>query len=166
MLQVTFFPARTRPVPESRARVAPLMRDFRRMPSNRRGAVLVEFAIILVVFLLIMISIFELSRAFNIWQVVVNCAREGARIVALPPGTQSNQALVDERIEEYLTSNNLDLALSDWETVGIDSPPGTMGQVTVNYDYTFTTLGGIMQLVGGDDVGTITLTSTSRMRNE
>ena len=133
---------------------------------NRRGAVLVEFAMILPLFLLILIGTMEYARAFNIWQVVVNSARVGARIVALPPGAASNEDLVRQRIGEYLTANALDPAQATIEIDGINAPPGTIGEVRVEYPYTFTFFGGIATLLGGSSAGSATLASTSRMRNE
>lgn len=140
---------------------------LQRIPWSRRGAVLVEFALILPLFMLLLIGTLEFARAFEVWQVVVNSAREGARTVALPPGPQSNTDLVVARIEDYFTSNGLDLAaLHEPEIVNIDGQPGSIGEVTVRYDYTFDFFGGIVSLFAGDDPGTITLSSTSKMRNE
>ena len=127
---------------------------------------MVEFAIVLPLLLLIVIGTMEFARAINIKQVVVNSAREGARIVALPPGSQSNDALVRSRVDDYLTSNGLDLSLRTVTVTGIDGAPGTVGEVTVAYQYTFDLFGGIVSVFDGTDPGTITLTSTSRMRNE
>ncbi len=134
--------------------------------GQRRGAAIIEFAIILPLLLLIVIGTMEFARAINIKQVVVNSAREGARIVALPPGTQSNEDLVRSRVDDYLTSNGLDLSLRTVTIQEIDGAPGTVGEVTVTYQYTFDIFGGIVSLFDGSDPGTITLTSTSRMRNE
>lgn len=133
---------------------------------QRRGVALVEFAIVLPVLLLIVIGAIEFARAINIKQVVVNSAREGARIVALPPGVNSNEALVRSRVDDYLTSNALDLSKRTVTIVGIDGAPGTVGEVTVTYQYKFDFFGGIASFFGGSDPGTITLSSTSKMRNE
>ena len=133
---------------------------------DRRGVAIIEFAIILPLLLLIVIGTMEFARAINIKQVVVNSAREGARVVALPPGSQSNEDLVRSRIDDYLTSNGLDLSLRTVTITGIDGAPGTIGEVTVTYQYTFDLFGGIVSIFDGTDPGTITLQSTSRMRNE
>jgi len=133
---------------------------------DRRGVAIVEFALVVPLLLLIVVGTLEFARAFNIYQVVVNSAREGARIVALPPGSQSNETLVRDRIDDYLESNALDLAYRTVEINGIDGAPGTVGEVIVSYDYTFAVYGGIVTLFGGSGPGTVTLRSTSRMRNE
>jgi Flp pilus assembly protein TadG len=134
--------------------------------GQRRGVAMIEFAIILPVFLLIVVGALEFARGINIKQIIVNSAREGARIVALPPGPQSNDALVRSRIDTYLTANALDLSKRTVDVVNIDGDPGTVGEVTVTYQYTFQYFGGIASLFGGTDPGTITLSSTSKMRNE
>jgi Flp pilus assembly protein TadG len=132
-----------------------------------RGATLLEFAIILPLFLLLVTGILEFARAFNIYQVVVNSARVGARITALPPGSQSSSAIVNAKINEYLQSNGLQGCAPGCVTIeGMSGGPGTPAGVTVQYPYTFTTFGPMAALLGGDDPGTITLSSTSRMRNE
>ena len=139
----------------------------RRLSPNRRGSVLLEFAIVLPVILLMMIGMVDLARAFNIWQVVVNAARVGARIVALPPGTQSNQDLLDARITEYLESNGLEAGEQcTWSNSAFDGAPGSQAWVTVSCDHTFIALAGVLQLVGSSGPPGVTLTSTSRMRNE
>jgi Flp pilus assembly protein TadG len=134
--------------------------------SDRRGVALVEFALVVPLLLLIGFGTLEFARALNIYQVVVNSAREGARIVALPPGSQSNETLVRDRIDDYLESNGLDLGKRTVGIAGIDGAPGTVGEVTVSYDYTFEVFGGIVELFGGSDPGTVALHSTSRTRNE
>jgi Flp pilus assembly protein TadG len=152
--------------PNRRAMEAPSR--LRRLARDRRGATILEFALILPLFLVLTVGILEFARAFNIWQVVVNSAREGARIVALPPGSQSNTALVQARIDDYLTSNGLDPAAATVTITGINGAPGTLGEVTVQYPYTFTYFPGVATLAGGGSSvsGPITLSSTSKMRNE
>ena len=138
-----------------------------RRPAGRRGAVILEFALILPVFLFLTVGLMEFARAYEIWQVVVNSAREGARIVALPPGSQSSEEIVRNRIDDYLLANHLDLANRTVDVIGIDDAPGTLGEVTVQYNYQFIYFGPIADWVGsGSDPGTIPLRSTSRMRNE
>jgi len=46
---------------------------------DTRGAVMVEFAVISVVFLLIVVGIMDLGHAFYMDQVITNASREGAR---------------------------------------------------------------------------------------
>jgi len=54
--------------------------------SRRDGQSLVEFALILPLFVLFIIGIFELGRAFFSFIAITNAAREGARVVTFWPG--------------------------------------------------------------------------------
>src|SRR5688572_17121227 len=57
------------------------MRYFmRRGPDRRRGQALVEFALIIPLFLLLLVGIFDLGRAVFAFNTLTNAAREGARI--------------------------------------------------------------------------------------
>jgi hypothetical protein len=51
-----------------------------RLRRDQRGAALLEMAFTLPLLLLISVGIFEFGRAFEVWQVLTNAAREGARV--------------------------------------------------------------------------------------
>jgi Flp pilus assembly protein TadG len=53
---------------------------------KRKGQSMVEFALILPLFVLFIIGIFELGRAFFAFIAITNAAREGARVVTFWPG--------------------------------------------------------------------------------
>jgi Flp pilus assembly protein TadG len=57
--------------------------------SPRSGAALVEFAVVLPVFVLFILGIIEFGRAFMVGQLVTNAAREGARQAVLDGSTNS-----------------------------------------------------------------------------
>jgi len=59
------------------------------MSAPRRGAALVEFAIVFPVFILVILGIIEFGRAFMIGQLVTNAAREGARQAVLDGSSNS-----------------------------------------------------------------------------
>lgn len=55
----------------------------KRTPSRARsgsGQALVEFAIVIPIFLLVLVALFDLGRAVFAWNTLTNAAREGARI--------------------------------------------------------------------------------------
>lgn len=58
-------------------------RGFRRRQHERRGASVVEFALVAPVFFMLMIGIIEVGRALMIQQVLINASRVGARQAAL-----------------------------------------------------------------------------------
>jgi Flp pilus assembly protein TadG len=73
--------------------------------ARRRGASLVEFAVMIPVVLLFIMGIFELGQLLMTQQVVTNAAREGARRAAIASTTDSSQ--VDDRVREYLVRGGL-----------------------------------------------------------
>lgn len=54
-----------------------------RLPSRSRGAAAVEFALVVVVFLLLVFGIIELGRALWTWNSAVDSVRRGARSAAI-----------------------------------------------------------------------------------
>jgi Flp pilus assembly protein TadG len=53
---------------------------------HQSGQSMVEFALILPIFVLFIVGIFELGRAFFSYIAITNAAREGARVVTFWPG--------------------------------------------------------------------------------
>jgi Flp pilus assembly protein TadG len=77
----------------------------RRHPAaSDRGSELVEMAIVLPIFVLLIMGIMDFGFLFQRYEVVVNAAREGARLAVI--GTHSN-ASVQTRVQNYLTSSGL-----------------------------------------------------------
>jgi Flp pilus assembly protein TadG len=57
------------------------MKTFHRRPRGaKRGQALVEFALVLPIFILVLVAIFDLGRAVFAYNTLTNAAREGARI--------------------------------------------------------------------------------------
>jgi Flp pilus assembly protein TadG len=131
------------------------------------GQALAEVAIALPLLLLMLIGIWEFARAYQIQQVVVNAAREGAREVVLPPdagggGTQDSARAV---VNNYLSGGHISGA-----TVTITGTEST-GQpmtVSVSVPYSFQLIGPIIRLATGNSggPGDITLSSQATMRHE
>jgi Flp pilus assembly protein TadG len=138
----------------------------RRVRSDA-GQSLVEFAIVLPVLLALVIGIFEFGRAWNVYQVLTNAAREGARRAVVP--TTANEGEVTDVIEDYLESAALDGGLGDVNIDGFHDGTGTPVSVQVDYPYQFQFLGPIVGFRGdgsGTLPGSITLSTTAVMRNE
>jgi Flp pilus assembly protein TadG len=124
----------------------------------KRGQSLVEFAIILPLFILIVMMIFDLGRAVYYYSAIYNAAREGARYGVVNP---ADTAGMEQTARNYL--------------FGIDLNPGTLQvssqhfpkpdykvQVTVAYAFTPITPLVSRFLPGGN----ITLRSRSLMETE
>jgi Flp pilus assembly protein TadG len=127
---------------------------------QRRGQTLVEFALILPIFLLVLIGIFDFGRAVYSYNTISNAAREAVRL-----------AIVDQNVTA-ITNEAVDRASS----VGIDSSDvtvefksadlstdcvapyniGCVAVVTVRYEYNAATP------IISNLVGTIDMSAVSR----
>lgn len=127
------------------------------------GQGLTEFAIVLPILVVMLVGIFEFGRAWHVRQVVTNAAREGARTAVLPNvGNDSVRAV----ISTYLASANIDPAKAVL-TLDLQNSSGSPDQVTVSFDYNFALMSRVVTLLSAGSLpGTVTLTSTSIMRNE
>lgn len=103
--------------------------------QSERGAVAVEFALLLPVLLLLVLGVMEFGRAYNTQLTLTNASREGVRVMAI-----SNNAAAAKTAAKNAAAS-LNPALADGNiTVGTCSPGA---QVTVTIKYTLTTLTGI-----------------------
>jgi len=65
-------------------------RSRNRNRSDRRGAAIVETAVVLPIFFMIVLGIVEFGRAMMVAQLLTNGAREGARLAVLADATNAN----------------------------------------------------------------------------
>ena len=86
----------------------------RKARHGEKGAELVEMAFLLLLFLVLMMGVFELGRAYNIDQNITNAAREGARFAVAPQQGNTinypNNSEVGNVISSFMQSSNLDPA--------------------------------------------------------
>ena len=142
-----------------------------RLRRDQRGAALLEMAFTLPLLLLISVSIFEFGRAFEVWQVLTNAAREGARVAVLPG---ISDAMVTARVQQYANAGVLDTGVTPTVTIQRDSTisygSGTASgsKVTVTYPFRFIVLQSVVRLVvNGSTVGApFTMAASATMRNE
>ena len=134
--------------------------------DDERGAVLIEFALVLPLLLLLLAGMFDVGFAFQRYQAVTNAAREGARMAVLPGYSTSD---VEDRVRAYLTASGVPGTPAIAVTPVTITPTGgalfTAMQVNVQVNHVFTILGPIANLVGGT-FGTVALVSESVMRTE
>lgn len=74
--------------------------------KNRRGAVIVEMALTLPLFFMVVLGIVEFGRAMMVSQLLTNAAREGARIAIL--SGNSNEDVANAVTEFLELSANID----------------------------------------------------------
>ena len=140
--------------------------------ANARGQALLETAITLPLLLLVSISIFEFGRAYMTWQVLINAAREGARVAILPNATPSD---VQSRVTTYLQTgqlanyNSATVSVNQNATMSIGATTAAASVVTVQYPFSFVVLNPVAKLVvSGSTLGgaPLTLAASAEMRNE
>jgi Flp pilus assembly protein TadG len=129
---------------------------FRR---KRRGASVVEFAIVAPVFFLLVFGMIEYGRMVMVQQVLTNATREGARRAVLDGATTDD---VESVVEDYLTNSSID---GGTVTVNPD-PPSSAGSgdpVTVTVSIGFNEVSWLPSpmFLGGK-----TMTAQSVMRRE
>ncbi len=89
--------------------------------ASRCGAAVVETAIVLPVFLLIVMGIVEFGRAMMVCQLLTNGARHGARMAIVEGSTNS---VVQQEIENFLTET-LHVAAGDLAIqIDVEPAPG------------------------------------------
>ncbi len=78
--------------------------------AGQRGAAIIESAIILLVFLLILFGIFELGRIMNAQETLTDAAREGARFASTPVAMTNNlptNAQITTLVDGFLQASGL-----------------------------------------------------------
>jgi Flp pilus assembly protein TadG len=139
--------------------------------DSEAAQTLVEFSLILPLFLILIFALVDFGRAFFAWQTVTSAAREGARAAAVGGSTST----VDTRIYQsfctaspYTSSTcSLDPADIAITKTGIPATTGSTVTVTVAYSFSYVTpLSPLLTLIGGSSLSTPTISSTTSMRGE
>ena len=144
-----------------------------RKQCKQRGATLVEAALTLSVFIILIMGILEFGRASSIRHIVTNAAREGARYSVAPfPGTATlpDNAAVTARVQQFLASGgisasdpNVKVVVTQNYSESINGATTTFTTVEVTVPYTFAYFP--LQALTSQGKG-LTLYSKAVMRNE
>jgi len=134
----------------------------RRQSKGEGGQTLVEFTLVLPIFLLVMFAIVDFGMAFHAWITVTNSAREGARVGAV----RATSGEIEQRVRDTATS--LDQGELHVAVTNAEGQPGGSVVVDVSYSYSMMTpLADLLNLVSGGTIpATLTLSSTADMRLE
>lgn len=126
---------------------------------NRRGAAVVEFAVVSPVFFLLVFGMIEYGRMVMVQQLLTNAAREGARVGVLDNSTATD---VNNAVKNYLTAAKIN---NPTVTCSPSTPSSaTYGQpVTVTVTVPFSQ---VSWLPSPMFLGGTTLTASSAMRRE
>src|SRR5438093_10977380 len=71
-----------------------LMPDFKQRLTRPEGQTLVEFALVTVLFLMLLFGITEFSRALWTWNAIVHATREGARYAVVEAPTSTDTEVI------------------------------------------------------------------------
>lgn len=141
------------------------VRNWRRTEA---GQSLVEFSLVLPIFLVLVFSLVDFGRAFYTWMIITNAAREGARAGAVQLDENGiNQKLYASFCSNYPSSCALDTSRMSVTKTNVQGSRGTEVSVDISYDFDYVTpLGSVLQLLGGSDVSPLVIKSHSSMRLE
>ncbi len=123
-----------------------------------RGQGLVEFALVLPMFLLLLIGVTEFGRAWMTRNVLTGASREAVRIAAV----QGNAATALSRANSILASAGISGATVDIQDDG--APYGTC-IVSVSYDFPVA-VAGFLNKYGVLSGNSVALTTSTSMRKE
>ncbi len=143
-----------------------MLKLIRRRAENgqrdEKGQALVEFALLVPIFLMLLFAIVDFGMGFHAWISVTNAAREGARIGAV----QASEAEIEARTLD--TADTAVCSTIEVEVVGAQGGPGDSVTVSVVCQYDLITpLASLVAFISGDIIGpTLTLSSTAEMRLE
>lgn len=140
-------------------------RLIRKKEKGERGQSLVEFALIVPLFLLLVFAIVDFGMGFYSWITVTNAAREGARIGVVG----ADAATITQRVRDTagsLNNSQLTVTVSNASDQGGES--GEEVSVAVVYEYQLITpVSSIMNTISGGSLGpNINFSATSKMRLE
>ena len=140
---------------------------------SERGAEIVEMALVLPIFLILIGGIADIARLFFSFEIVTNAAREGARLASLPGYDLNNYQAVRNRVSSYLASTNASgtaTTVVNTVPVGIavigGTPRASGIRVTVTYTHNFLFLGRMFGLINGTFQDTLTYQVTTVTRSE
>ena len=134
-----------------------------RRKNGEKGQALVEFTLLLPIFLLLLFAIIDFGMGFYSWITITNAAREGARLGVV----MATEDQIRERVYQTADLPNESTQMTVTVT-NAQGQPGESVVVKVDYDYDLITpLAGIVSFISGNVIGpTLTFSSTAEMRLE
>ncbi len=132
---------------------------------EQRGTAVVEAAITVLGFLVLLLAIFEAGRLLNVQQALTDASRAGARVAVLPlsgTSTLPTQGEIESEVQRFLQAANIGTATTFVEpavSMVTGSVSTTFTRVRVSLPYTVLTISMFSDLE-------LTLVGESLMRNE
>jgi len=149
---------------------------LRRLMGSERSQSVVEFVLVLPIFLVLVMGIIDFGMGFGAYVQLRNAAREGARyaVVGNPAGSYPADCtgnVTDSVIGHVCIAVN-DLNLDDMQSVSVQYPNGQASgnSVVVRAQYSYQLITPLGEFVtfftGGSFPGHLVMTATSDMRLE
>jgi Flp pilus assembly protein TadG len=141
--------------------------DTPRRELSRRGAAVVEMAMVLPIFVLLLLGLVEFGRAIMVGQMVTNAAREGCRQAILDGSTNT---AVDTFVKDFLQASanvsrsdvTVNIAIANPASGGQLSAAATRDLVTVSVSIPFARV----SYLPPSFLGSASLSAASAMRHE
>ena len=130
------------------------------MKQKTKAQSLVEFAILLPIFLLVVLGIFDLGRVIYTLSALHNAAREGARYGAIH---HCDTIGIEATARHFAVGLGDGVTVTIQEVQGIDPP--VLERIIVTVEYEFKTVTPLVGVFLGED-GSIPLSSQSRQHVE
>ncbi|MHC4876134.1 MAG: TadE/TadG family type IV pilus assembly protein [Planctomycetota bacterium] len=102
----------------------------RSVTARRRGAAVLEMALVLPIFFMVVLGIVEFGRAMMVGQMVTNAAREATRLAIVDGSTNSSvEGWIDEFLESSIgvTAADVDTTITVTAAPGNDDPGNEIG---------------------------------------
>jgi Flp pilus assembly protein TadG len=138
-------------------------RNRNRPGKGQRGQSMLEFALVLPIFLILVLSIVDFGWALKAWIAVTNSAREGARLGAVSAGCDAIKNRTVSTSAGLLTTSDVEVTVTPQDLGDCKGNSGDEVTVKVTYDYNYITPLG--NFVGGL-TGPIHMAVSSSMRIE
>jgi Flp pilus assembly protein TadG len=133
---------------------------MKRDAMHRRGQGLVEFALIVPLFLVLLFGMIEFGRAWMTKNILTGAAREAVRVFAVTPAPYDNAAAISRAVD-ILSSAGLDS--TRWGiSVTIDPADNNIMRASVSYNFPVIIIG----FIPGLPTNNIPLATSTTMRRE
>ncbi len=137
------------------------MRILRRAAAAQGGAVALEFALALPLFIMLFFGVVEFGLIMHAKGVITQASREGARYGLVYSLTPQSNADIQNFVFNYLAGLGVsDITLGNIQVSGAGGPDGATLSVQVNYTYHFLVLPNFIAALTGNlnlSAGTVML---------
>ncbi len=121
-----------------------------------------EFALVAPILLLLLLGIVDFARAWNVYEVLTDAAREGAREAVVDNG--KTEAEVRQIIVDAAARAGIEITDADIQITGLGSGRGNPTTVRIEHTYPLRFVGALVSLAQGSNE--LVLATEFAMRNE